>query len=68
MVQWLRIYLPMQGTWLRALVGELRSHVPRGNQACMPQPESLHVATTEPARSGAHVPQLERRPHTMKSP
>ena len=30
-VQWLRIHLPMQGTWVRFLVGELRSHMPWGN-------------------------------------
>ena len=30
-VQWLRIRLPVQGTQVRSLVGELRSHVPRGN-------------------------------------
>ena len=28
-VQWLRIYVfPMQGAWVRPLVGELRSHMP----------------------------------------
>ena len=26
-VQWLRIYLQMQGTWVSSLVRELRSHV-----------------------------------------
>ena len=30
-VQWLRIRLAMQGTWVQSLVGELRSHKPRGN-------------------------------------
>ena len=30
-VQWLRIHLPMQGTWVRSLIGELRSHMPQGN-------------------------------------
>ena len=25
--QWLRIYLPMQGTWVPSLVQELRSHM-----------------------------------------
>ena len=25
-VQWLRIYLVMQGTWVQSLVGKLRSH------------------------------------------
>ena len=29
-VQWLRIHLPMQGTWVQSLVGELRSHKPLG--------------------------------------
>ena len=31
MVQWLRIRLPMQGTWVRALVGEPRFHMGREN-------------------------------------
>ena len=30
-VQWLRIRTPMQGTQVRSLVGELRSHMPWGN-------------------------------------
>ena len=30
-VQWLRIHLPMQGTRVRSLVGELSSRVPWGN-------------------------------------
>ena len=30
-VQWLRICLPMQDTWVPSLVRELRSHVPWGN-------------------------------------
>ena len=28
-VQWLRLHLPTPGVWLRSLVGELRSHMPR---------------------------------------
>ena len=31
-VQWFRIRLPMQGTWVRSLVRELRSHMPQGCQ------------------------------------
>ena len=27
-VQCLRVYLRVQGTWVRSLVGELRSHMP----------------------------------------
>ena len=30
-VQWLRVHLPMQGTWVLSLVGKLRSHMPWGN-------------------------------------
>ena len=26
-VQWLRLYVPMQGTWVRSLAGELRPHM-----------------------------------------
>ena len=30
-VQWLRIYLPMEGAWVRSLGGELTSHTPHGS-------------------------------------
>ena len=30
-VQWLRIRLPMQGMWVRSLVGELGSHMLQSN-------------------------------------
>ena len=46
-VQWLRIHLPMQGTWVRSLVGELRSHMPWGNEAHMSPLLSPHAL--EPA-------------------
>ena len=36
-VKLLRIHLPMQGTRVGSLVGELRSHRPRASQACAPQ-------------------------------
>ena len=52
--QWLRLRLPMQGTRVPSLVGELRSHMPQGNEAL--------VATTEPVCSTALMPQLERSP------
>ena len=38
-VQWLRIHLTMQGTWVQSLVGELRSH--------MPQWGGRHLSTTD---------------------
>jgi len=50
-VQWLRVCLPMQGTWVRTLVRELGSH-------CCGAAEP--PATTEPTSPGAYVPQLER--------
>ena len=31
-VQWIRLHLPMQGVRVQSLVGELRSHVPRGQK------------------------------------
>ena len=37
MVQWLRIHLAMQGTWVPSLVGELKSHTPWSNLARAPQ-------------------------------
>ena len=30
-VQWLRIFLPLQGTWVQSLVRELRCHIPQNN-------------------------------------
>ena len=51
-VQWLRVCLAMQGTWAWALVGELRYHVPWGNEAHM-----LQILTH--AHSRAWVPQLK---------
>ena len=32
-VQWLKICPAMQGTWVRSLVGDLRSHMPWGNRS-----------------------------------
>ena len=42
-VQWLRIHLPMQKTLVWSLLGELRSHVPRGNQAQVLQTTDLYT-------------------------
>ena len=36
-VQWLRICLAMQGTWVQSPVRKLRSHVQQSNKASMPQ-------------------------------
>jgi len=31
-VQWLRLHLPMLGVRVRSLIGELRSHIPHGQE------------------------------------
>ena len=58
-VQWLRIRLPMKGTWVLSLVGQLRSHVPWGNSAYEPQLQtlwSLYATTREKPGSGSKEP------------
>lgn len=58
--QWLRVCLPIQGTWVQTLVEELGSH-------CCGAAEP--TAATEPTSPGACVPQLERGMcTTMKDP
>ena len=53
-VQWLRICLPVQGTWVRALVQEdhtchgATKPVHHNYRACVPQLQSLRATTTEP--------------------
>jgi len=48
-VQWLRIHLAMQGTWVRSLIRELRSHRPQNNEAQLPQLLSPKATITESA-------------------
>ena len=59
MVQWLRIHLLTQGTWVRSLFGALRSHMLQTNKTCVPQ---LEKAQTLQQR--AHT--LQRRPSIAK--
>ena len=47
MAQWLRIRLPVQGTWVRALVRE-DPYMPRSNEARVPQLLSLRSRAREP--------------------
>ena len=49
--QWLRIYLPMQGTWIQSLVRELRYHMPRGNKAHTLQIKKPVHSNEDPAPS-----------------
>ena len=51
-VQWLRIHLPMQGTWVQSLVRDLKSH------------KLYSATTTEHTSSVAQVLQLARSLHT----
>ena len=46
-VQWLRICLTMQETWIQSLDRELRSHMAAGRLAYMPQIQSLCASTRE---------------------
>ena len=48
MVQYLRICIAMQGTWVQSLTGELRSHVPQSKQASSPQLESTYASKKDP--------------------
>ena len=50
MIQWLRIHLPMQGTWVQSLVREQAT----GQR-------SLCATATEPVCSGAHTTTAEKR-------
>ena len=43
-VQWLRICLATQGTWVQPLIGELRSHMLRGNCVCVLQLLSTRIS------------------------
>ena len=58
--QWLRIRLPMQGTWVRALIWEdptcRGAHVCQNYWACAPQPASHNYWARTPR---AHAPQQE---------
>ena len=52
-VQWLGICLPMQGTWVRSLVKELRPHMPQGIYTRAQQ-------LLKPGHPGARAPQQEK--------
>ena len=67
-VQWLKICFPMQGTRVRSLVGELRSHMLQGNDAHVPQLLSPCTTTTESTCSGACKPKLESLHVTTTEP
>jgi len=73
-VQWLRIHLPMQETQVQSLVGELRSHILRGNQAWVPQLEKP-THCNKPLRYTLQLEKLRAatgekppRPGTRESP
>ena len=49
-VLWFAIHLPMQGTQVRSLVGELRFHMPQGNGARMTHLEKLGCCKEDPVQ------------------
>ena len=67
-VQWLRIRLPMQGTWVQALVREdltcrgATKPVHHNYWACEPQLLNPHATTTEARTPRARDPQQEMPP------
>ena len=70
-VQWLRICLPMQGTWVRSLVGELTAYMLQDSSACTwqllrptPQGHALHQEAHEPQKEKPNTPQ--HRPGTSQ--
>ena len=48
-VQWLRICLAMQRTWVQSFVRELRSHMPWNNQTCVLQLKGPRTTTESPS-------------------
>ena len=64
-VQWSRIHLPMQGTQVWSLVLELRSHMPLGNYAWMPQ--LLSTSTSEPMHHNKEPECHNRDPVAVQS-
>ena len=71
-VQWLRIRLPMKGTWVQSVVRDptcrgATKPTHRNYGTRTPQLESPRATTMELTCSGAHVPQLERSPRVAKS-
>ena len=67
-VKLLRIHLPMQGTRVGSLVGELRSHRPRASQACAPQLLSPSSGGRAPQQKPPQreAPQLENSPSSQQ--
>ena len=61
MIQWLRFQFAMQGTRVQSLVRKLRSHIPRGNEACELQLLSPQATTRE------SMSRKERSPITQQA-
>jgi len=47
-VQWLRIFLPMQGTWFPSLVGEPRCYVPLATKTACCNEDPVQPKTIKP--------------------
>ena len=55
-LQWLRICLPMQTTWVRSLIREPRSHMLRGNEFSMPRLEKAVYFNRDPHAATKMLP------------
>ena len=69
-VQWLRILHAMQGTQVQSLVGELRSHLPRNNSACVLRHLDPSSGDNEPSSHNWRVGMLQQKvpPVAVKIP
>ena len=61
-VQGLSICLPVQGTQVQSLVGELRAHMPWNSSARAPQLLNANASATEVCMPRAHALQQEKPP------
>ena len=58
-VQWLRVHLPMQGTWVQALIGELWSHMPQG------KPKTHNWDPTQPNKNNKYFFKITEAPKSF---
>lgn len=65
-VQWLIIHLPVQGTLIWSLVGQLRSYLPRGNKAHTQQLRSMQATTGAKPKCTMEDPECLMQPKIDK--
>ena len=53
-VQWLRLYFPRQGVWVRSLIGELRSHMLQGQKINTVKQKQSYNKFNKDFKNGPH--------------